>query len=218
MYARAKLEKAKLITFDGESPDLEVKFDFNPSELGITRGCGFGGGPSQQNVMSDYGALEFSGSKLDKLKATFVLDTTEKPLSDPANILALMSPVILSSPTIKPASKAPPLLKALVNSDSVKDQIDVLIQMTHLSKEAKERETGSVFPRLLQFSWGKELNFVGGFEGLDIKIKLFDSDGTPKRAEVDLEMVGIFGKVDKSDAKKIMFAKASSSQKKTMSF
>lgn len=54
-----------------------------------------------------------------------------------------------------------------------------------------------IYPRLVQFTWGEEIKFSGAIEKFSFKIILFDSDGTPKRAEVSLGLIGVYGEYKK---------------------
>ena len=215
MYPRAGLIKAKLKTFDKKEPKLEVKFKFNPTDISIERGCGFETEQSNKKVISDHGGLKFSGAKSDQLTMSFILDSTEPELTDPANVLSMMSPIIVSSAANATAKEAKsiPLLGPAVNDETVTVVLGVITEMTKLSTtdiEAKKaNKDEKIHPRLLKFTWGKNIEFSGAIEKFSFKLTLFDSDGVPKRAEVDIGMIGVYGK-GIINAEDLMFGEAES--------
>lgn len=205
MYPRAGLIKAELKTFDKKTGmkdvdgDISVEFKFNPTDISIERGCGFDASQSDPNAINDYGGLKFAGAKSDQLTMSFVLDSTEPELTDPANVLIMMSPIIVSSATNATAKAAGsvPILGAAVNDESVTGVLGKITNMTKLSKQdrdaKKKNKKEIIYPRLVKFTWGKHIEFSGAIEKFSFKLTLFDSDGVPKRAEVDIGMIGIFG-------------------------
>ena len=211
MYPRANVQKAVLATFDKKKPKLYVEFQFNPTELSVERGCGFDSATSDKNAFKDFGGIQFNGAKVDSISMSFVLDTTEPNWMKSSVALSMMSPVILSAPTLSPAKDASPLLGGLINDDSVTDVIDAITQMTRISDDLKKDKSGDTtpHPRLLQFTWGEKIKFSGGIEKFSYKFTLFDSDGTPKRAEVELGMIGIFGEYN-DPAEDLLFGEGES--------
>ena len=215
MYPRPKLEKAKLKTFDEMQPKLSVKFKFNPTDISVERGCGFDASQSDPNSINDYGGLKFGGAKSDQISMSFVLDSTEPDLTDPANALVMMSPIIVSTPTLATAKDAGsvPILGAAVNDGDVTEVLGVITQMTKLSddarKDKKSNKDAVIYPRLLQFTWGESIKFSGAIEKFSFKLTLFDSDGIPKRAEVELGMIGVFGEYTKA-AEDLLFGEGES--------
>ena len=76
MYPRPSLEKANLSVFDGKQPSgkaIDVEFPFNPTEIEVTRGCGFSSENSDSNSVNDYGGLKFGGAKSDEISMSFIL-------------------------------------------------------------------------------------------------------------------------------------------------
>jgi hypothetical protein len=203
MYPRSNLEKAVLLTFDKKKPKCEVTFPFNPTELEVTRGCGFSFENSDSNSVNDYGGLKFGGAKSDELSMSFILDTSEPSLSDTKYGAFMMAPVIMSSPSMDPikSAKGIPYFEGAVNPDSVTEVLEVINMMTKLSdddrKKKKKDAAAVIYPRLVQFTWGEEIKFSGAIEKFSFKIILFDSDGTPKRAEVSLGLIGVYGEYKK---------------------
>ncbi len=203
MYPRSSLEKACLKTFDKKKPKCDVTFPFNPTEIEVTRGCGFSSENSDSNSVNDYGGLKFGGAKSDELSMSFVLDTTELDISDSSYAKFMMSPVIMSTPAMEPAKSAKgiPYFGGAVNADSVTEVLDVINMMTKLSdddrKKKKKDAAAVIYPRLVQFTWGDKIKFSGAIEKFSFKVLLFDSDGTPKRAEVSLGLIGVYGEYNK---------------------
>jgi len=198
MYARTGRVKAKLETWDGKNPKASVDFQFNSSELEVTRGSGFSSEGSKDGAARDYGGVKFTGGKSDELSMTFTLDTTEKDIFDSGYAAVMMSPIISSLAATDPAKSAVgnPLFAGAVNTHSVTGIIGEITTMTKLSKEAldsqKSGKAEPIYPRLVQFTWG-DLKFSGVIEKFSFKLTLFDSDGTPKRAEVTLGLTGVYG-------------------------
>ena len=203
MYPRPNLEKAQLKTFDGKQKDYSIEFPFNPTELEVTRGCGFSSENSDSNSANDYGGLKFGGAKSDELNMSFILDTSEPSISDSSYALQMMSPLIMSTPALKTAKRAKsiPYFRGTVNADSVTEILDVINMMTKLSdddrKKKKQDAAAVIYPRLVQFTWGDKIKFSGAIEKFSFKILLFDTDGTPKRAEVSLGLIGVYGEYNK---------------------
>ena len=223
MYARSGLAKAKLETFDKKSPNEKLEFPFNPTNLDITRGAGFGSSPSEATSVNDYGSLKFEGAKADSISMTIILDTSEPDIYSSKYAKFMMQPVIASSNSTSPAksSKGIPYFGGAVNTASVTDQINTLIRMTKMTDDdKKKKKSGSkdpVYPRLLKFTWGDQIQFSGAIDKLSFKILLFDSDGIPKRAEVSLGMVGVYGDYSKPAAD-LVFGEGESKVKSSQSF
>ena len=220
MYPRANVVKAELKTFDAKGEELTVTFDFNPSEISVERGCGFDSATADKNAFKDFGGIQFGGAKVDSISMSFTLDTSEAQWNKPAVALSMMCPVILPQATLDPAKKAKsiPLIGGLINDASVIKTLEVITKMTRIAEELKDDETGKTtpHPRLVQFTWGEEIKFSGGIEKFSYKFTLFDSDGTPKRAEVELGMIGIFG--DYNDAAEdLLFGEGESKASSTRS-
>jgi len=203
MYPRANLEKAILKTFDDKKPKCDVTFMFNPTEIEVTRGCGFSSENSDSNSVNDYGGLKFGGAKSDEMSMSFILDTSEMNIDASAYAKFMMNPIIASSPATDPAksAKGVPYFGGAVNTESVTTILDVITMMTKLSdddRKKKQKDAAAViYPRLVQFTWGDKIKFSGAIEKFSFKILLFDSDGTPKRAEVNLGLIGVYGEYNK---------------------
>jgi hypothetical protein len=180
MYLRKTIEKAKLVDLDKSANSF--KFQFNPETLEITRGCMFEDGDGQNQ--NNWAGLKAKGAQVDTMSTTFILDTTEPDLFDGKAMLNMMNPIIVSSPTLKPADKAMPLLPA--NKDDVREIIHKLFVMTMILDPEDDNKRR---PHLVKFEW-KKILFVGGITDLSFKYTLFDSDGIPKRAEVNLTIKG----------------------------
>ena len=114
----------------------------------------------------------------------------------------MMMPIIMSTPSMAPAktAKAIPYFGGNVNDSSVTEVLDKITLMTKLSKDDRDKKkkdaAAVIYPRLVKFTWGSKIEFSGAIEKFSFKILLFDSDGTPKRAEVSLGLIGVYGKYD----------------------
>ena len=196
MYPRSSVQKAKLETYDKQGSSESFDFQFNPTDISVERGCGFDAGTPDKNAFRDFAGIQFAGAKVDSLSLSFILDTTEPDWMKSSVALSMMSPIIVSAPTLKPAADAAPLLGGLVNDKSVMGTLAKITDMTKIGDKLKSDTSGKTtpYPRIVKFTWGKYIEFTGGIEKFSYKLTLFDSDGTPRRAEVELGMIGIFGK------------------------
>ena len=200
MYPRPNLEKAILKTFDKKKPSCSVTFPFNPTDIEVTRGCGFTSKPSKKKAPDDYGALTFEGAKSDEMSLSFILDTSEPDVMSAQYATQMMMPIIMSTPSMATAKQAQaiPYFGGNVNSDSVTKTLEKINLMTKFSKTDLDKKKNNaaleIYPRLVKFTWGDVIEFSGAIEKFSFKILLFDSDGIPKRAEVTLGLVGIYGK------------------------
>ena len=159
--------KAKLICLEAS---YELEFPYNPKELSIERQSGFsakdkGGGP--------WGGIRWECAKPDKLSFEFVLDATEP------------STGLVTAGLMLPISSTAAML-GMLNMDNVLKQIKTLHQMTipHWYKKDVAKR-----PPFCAFLWGN-FQFFGGIESITSKCVLFDVNGLPKRAEVNLSMIG----------------------------
>ncbi|MFT4976224.1 MAG: hypothetical protein ACI8S6_002120 [Myxococcota bacterium] len=161
--------KAKLVCL--EVSGLELEFPYNPKEFSLTRNSGFsakdkGGGP--------WGGIKADCAKPDELKFDFVLDCSEP--EDSLAMAALMLPI---------SSLAS--LAGMADTTSVLKDVMTLHDMT--IQRNVDAEGNYKRPPFCAFLWG-DFQFFGGIVTVDTKAVLFDFRGIPKRAEVNISMLG----------------------------
>ena len=119
-----------------------MTFPFNPTDIEVTRGCGFSSENSDSNSVNDYGGLKFGGAKSDELSMSFILDTSEPDVMSAKYATQMMMPIIMSTPSMAPAktAKAIPYFGGNVNADSVTSILDVINMMTKLSEDDRKKK------------------------------------------------------------------------------
>lgn len=180
MYPR-KVTKAVLESKD--KPSEKIKFQFNPTQVSLTIGCnvseGKGGGPIKSNRIP----IQSTGPKPSTLKFDFILDSTEPDITNGLNMLNMMNPVILSSPS---------LLVGPMGAIDVVSQVNTIMKWTDVLEDTKKSNL-SPRPPVIYFDWKKAIQFTGMISSLSFDYLLFDSDGTPLRVKVSLELKGYTG-------------------------
>ncbi len=181
-------EKAFLVSETDLSDKLE--FQFNPATLNIKRSVSWSG--SSIETSGAYKALSYGGSSYDELSVKFILDTSIP--EDPFGLKAAATQAALMVPGATPGKLMDILLKS--DPDSVLDTIDKLVEWTFpvmegLPSTIAEGEVGSLArPRAVTFIWGEKIKFYGAISSLSFDLTLFDSDGTPVRADGTISLVG----------------------------
>ena len=119
-----------------------MTFPFNPTDIEVTRGCGFSSENSDSNSVNDYGGLKFGGAKSDELSMSFILDTSEPDVMSAKYATQMMMPIIMSTPSMAPAktAKAIPYFGGNVNTDSVTSILDVINMMTKFSDDDRKKK------------------------------------------------------------------------------
>ena len=201
MYPRPSLTKAKMLVIDDKSPSpklsnplisaKKLEFPFNPKEIKYKRGTPDFEMSDKRPNASAYTRLKSEGKgKLDELSFTMQLDDSAPSLSDRLEIAASLLPITsanIALALVPAKSVMPPSL-----TPGVSDCIKILHSWTMLIKPSDK--TGLLRrPYLIRFEWGK-MAFSGGISSLDVDYTLFDSDGTPMRAKVDVTITGRPGK------------------------
>ena len=201
MYPRPSLKKAKMSIIDSKSPSPKLsnpfmsakkfEFPFNPKELKYKRGTPDFEQSDKRPNGSAYTRLKSEGKgKLDELSFTLNLDDSAPSLSDPLEIAASLIPITsanIALALVPAKSIMPPSL-----TPGVSDCIKILHSWTMLIDP--NDKTGLLRrPYLICFEWG-DMAFSGGLSALDVDYTLFDSDGTPMRAKVDVTITGRPGK------------------------
>ena len=207
MIPLRKIKRAKITSLDDSG--LKFEFSFNPTNLKVERSSGLKGRSTEKLKLTSFAGLEWDGAGTDTLSFDFVLDETEPDWTNPAVALNLMNPIF--SPYTVPAQVTPATSMVgvpLFNGSSVYRSEGGLLgggasvltkirEMTMLHKTSwKDGEI--VRPHLVKMEWG-DFKFFGGIKDFTYTFTLFDSDGLPKRAEVNLSLVGLHAEDMKSD-------------------
>jgi hypothetical protein len=201
MYPRPKLEKAKMVLIDKASPKVKlsnmtvsktsIKFQFNPKELSLSRNVTVN--PGDREPDSYYSPIKVDGkSTYDELSFELTLDQSATSMSHPATGAAAFLPVTKAEVpvTLIPASYLPS-----IGIPNVKDAVTILYAWTMIVDPSKIEKNRPYFVR---FEWDK-FTFSGVISKLEIKYTMFDSDGTPLRAKVDVTIKGRLGKASVED-------------------
>jgi len=181
-------EKAYLVAETDFSD--KVEFQFNPSTLNIKRSVSWSGASIESSKA--YKALSYGGSSYDELSVKFIIDTSMP--EDPFGLKAAATQAALMVPGATPGTLMDILLKS--DPDSVLDTIDKLIEWTYpvmegLPSTVAEGTVGSLArPPAVAFMWGSHIKFFGAISSLSFDLTLFDSDGTPVRADGSISLVG----------------------------
>lgn len=197
MYPRSKLTKAQLVLIDKDKPknitlgDSSLKLDklvfpFNPKDLKVTRTLDLQN--STRPPKAQYATLEAKGDGLmDELSFSIWLDNTAPSIHHAETVSSMFLP--LSS--VEQAVVAKPVKFMPIDDGAcVADAIAILYAWTMIIDPDNEEKRR---PYLLRFDWGK-MSFTGGLSELEVEYNLFDSDGTPLRAKVDMKLKGRMGK------------------------
>lgn len=193
MYPRPKLEKASLEVIDSKDPKFKPKnplvdkkkleFQFNPKELSLSRSLDVTAGEREGD--SYLAPIKVNGkSSIDELSFECIFDQSALSVSHPLTIATSFLPVTKAEvpATLVPASFLPAALRA----PSVQDAVTTLYAWT-MVVDVKDIKNNR--PYFVRFKW-QDFYFSGAIAKLDIKYTLFDSDGTPLRAKVDITLKG----------------------------
>ena len=197
MYPRSSLTKAKLILVDSEKPKnitlgdsslslSKLVFPFNPKDLKVSRKIDLS--ESDRPPKAQYATLQSDGKGLmDDLSFSIWLDNTAPSLHHSASVASMFLPLSSAEHAIV---ASPVKFMPIDDMARVSDAIAILYSWTMLIDPDDEKKRR---PYLLRFEWGK-MAFTGGLSKLEVEYQLFDSDGTPLRAKVDIDLKGRMGK------------------------
>jgi hypothetical protein len=198
MYPRPLLKKGKIVLLDKKAPSIslsnpmhiscakKLEFQFNPKEISLSRTMSVSAGERDED--SYYAPIKVDGtSTIDELSFELVLDHSAISLSNPATMSSAFLPV--TSAEI-PLTLLPAPLIPMMGIPSVQDSITILYSWTMIVNPGEVKENR---PYFVMFEWD-DFKFSGAISKLDFKYTLFDSDGTPLRAKVDISLKGRLGK------------------------
>ena len=196
MFKPGELAKGKLTPESGTA----FEFPFNPSSLKYNRKVQW----DKKDILSDaWPGLVYSKGVAAELSFSLLLDETESdnPLAAAMagivpNPFALPVGAAMSGPagtlaalaTVKASSAARSRIPK--NTKSVTGRIAALQQFTlPLVDDPRPNEANAKRPPFVTFTWG-DFQFVGVVKSLDAEVLLFDGNGNPKRATVQVGMEG----------------------------
>jgi hypothetical protein len=198
MYPRPLLKKGKIVLLDKKAPNIslsnsdhldcakKLEFQFNPKEISLSRSMSVG--PGDRDEDSYYAPIKVDGtSTIDELSFELVLDRSAISLSHPETIASAFLPV--TSAEI-PLTLLPAPLIPMMGIPSVQDSITILYSWTMIVNPGEIKENR---PYFVMFEWD-DFKFSGAISKLEFKYTLFDSDGKPLRAKVDISLKGRLGK------------------------
>lgn len=161
IFGDGELKKAKLTYYSTEKGmQVRVPVQFNPSEYSISRRAHYS---EKHGKMQEPHPkdLQSRGSNLAMLRVKLILDTA----------------------TEYPSYVIQPELLSYVDND--KELSKICKELSMLTKIYPKTHTQS----MVTFSWG-DLEFEGRITGLNIHYKMFNRNGYPVRAELDLDIQG----------------------------
>ncbi|MAA77903.1 MAG: hypothetical protein CL916_01485 [Deltaproteobacteria bacterium] len=199
MYPRPILKKAKMVLIDSSSPDVKlsnatlskkkIQFQFNPKELSLNRSVSVN--PGDREPDSYYSPIKVDGkSTYDELSFELTLDQSASSMAVTAGTFFLPVTKAEVPLTLMPNTFLPSL-----GVPNVKDSVMLLYAWTMIVDPSKIEKNRPYFVR---FEWNK-FKFSGVISKLDIKYTMFDSDGTPLRAKVDVTIKGRLGEASVED-------------------
>lgn len=174
--------------------DQSYKLQFNPSALSLRRGRNWS---DEGQFESGQPALKFTGGSSDVLTFKVVIDHTEpranNALEEAAFALAALNPLFFGG-ALGPSSDRN-ILEAgtgLTDPSDVADNLAAWLKMTEVLDVTGAGGTADAYrrPPTVVMKWGSSFVFSGVVTNLGIEITVFDSDGNPRRAEVNVSMKG----------------------------
>ena len=165
-------------------PDNKLRCQFNPESLSIDRRASWHEDERSGNPVMPYG-LEYQGTRRDTLSFDLIFDESEYR----AGLLGSTLTALL------PMGGLGSLAGFLINNSAdviaVTQGINQLLLPIATSK-------GNRRPPFVTFAWGS-FSFTGVVADIDTEYTLFDTSGNPRRAKLDIKMLGAAW-VSKDDA------------------
>ena len=203
MYPRPLLKKGKIVLLDKKPPNISLSnpmhtscakklvFQFNPKEISLNRSMSVG--PGERDEDSYFAPIKVDGtSSIDELSFELVLDHSAIAIWHPATVASSFLPV---TSVEVPLTLLPAPLLPWPGIPNVQDAITILYSWTMIVNPGEIKENR---PYFVMFEWA-DFKFSGAISKLDFKYTLFDSNGKPLRAKVDISLKGRLGKWDVQD-------------------
>ena len=173
-----KLEKAVITTYNGEKKKSDITVQFNPTQLEMSRNIKINkkGALMKDEIMQN---MVSASSGFSSFKVTLQFDSYSNygPLG------------YLSDSASNKAAGA--IASGLGLGEKSYDKINLDVN----NVVDKFRDLIRFDPKLhrapgIRFKWGENVDFFGYASDVIIKYTMFERDGTPVRATVDLSLVG----------------------------
>jgi len=179
MREKDEVTKAELLCLDMK--DWKFAFPFNPEASSFNLSRSVSWNPAGASPDGWGGPLEYDDGQPDELSFTILLDESVLGDIDPADVLGMQKALLGALASFFGPSK---------NSDSVLDAVQELYRLTlPIKPDGAEDDPLDVRPPICAFVW-KDFEFMGAVTSMDVEFLLFDADGTPKRAKVQMKMSG----------------------------
>lgn len=177
--------KASLVC--SEKDALSVEFQFNPEKISLTMSSDWSPGGEGNGTLLP--SQEYGGGKPASLSFEVMVDESEVRDAAASAIMSLL-PVFASD------------LASLLglepeNTNSVTWRLQQVHNLT--LPHVTDSTTGQKRPPLVCFTWGGSFLFTGLVTKADVNVLLWDTDGNPRRATINLDIEGMpFDDVDAS--------------------
>ena len=184
------------------SSAMEVQY--NPTSMSLSRSVDY---TPAIDTHRNFGPLTWKNGKNDTLKFQLLLDYSEVRADNGGTSAGNLNPFSGGIPL-------PGLTLSIGAPKTEKNTITAPLMALYALTLGFEHEAGkksSVHPPLLRIEWG-DMKFVGSISSMKADIILFNKEGNPLRATVDLEILGWFytdGINDKESAATLASQKAS---------
>lgn len=175
-----------------DAPPAVLEFPFNPETLSITHNPDWS--PSYDAAVY-WRPLHYGGTAPDNLRFAVLLDESEdRDASWASDLLALFNPLFTAVSS---------LIGLKGNTNQVTAFVHALYALARPIVPSDTDGESDARPPLLVFAWG-DFRFYGFLDSIEVRYLLFDLDGNPRRATVDLALSGRY--LRESDATSVNVA------------
>jgi len=174
----------KKMVFSPLSAGTFTKFSvqYNPQSMSLTRTVGLG---EKKVANFNWEKFHFESGKNDSLSFQLLLDKSEVRADDGETLANNLNPF---TGGISIAGISLGLAKEAEEKKTITDQMKQLYMLT-IAHDHKTNDQSSFHTEGVAVSWG-DFSFVGLISNLKFDVLLFDSEGNPRRATVDVDMKG----------------------------
>ena len=194
--------KMTITDMDSSNSVGSITVQYNPQTLSLSRSVDYNPKVGKQR---NWGTLEWTKGKSDTLSFQLLFDESEERGTDDETAAGNLNPftggISLSFLNIGGGADG---VSSFDNSKTITSKLEAIYALT-LGYSRDDSKQDQVYPAFCKFEWG-ELIFVGSISSMKADILLFDPQGNPRRATVDIEVMGFFytdGLTDKATAMKL---------------